>query len=55
MIKTTLRFFLNIFLHLHQNECQNIGTPLLPLLSYKVTPTLLEGTIVTLVRIGVAL
>ena len=44
MIKIIFRLiFENIFfLHLHQNKCQNIGTPPLP--SYRATPTLLEGT-----------
>ena len=42
MIKTTYRiFFENIYLHLHQNKCQNIRTPPLP--SYRATPTLIEG------------
>ena len=54
MIKTSLRIILKIyFLHLHHNKCQNLRTPPLP--SYKATPTLLEGTIVSLVRVGVAL
>ena len=31
MLKTTFRInFENIFLHLHQNNCQNIRTPLQP-------------------------
>ena len=69
MIKITYRiFFEKIYLHLHQNKCQNIRTP--PLHSYRATPTLIEGdpythrgrphaltsgTIVSLVSAGVAL
>ena len=42
MLKTSFKIiFENIFLHLHRNSCQNIGTP--PLRSYRATPTLLEG------------
>ena len=33
--------FIKYFLHLNQNNCQNIRTPPLP--SYRVTPTLLQG------------
>ena len=42
MLKTILRIiFKNIFLHLHQNNCQNIWTPPIP--SYRAPPTFLEG------------
>ena len=46
-------FKIIFFLNLHQNKCQNIGTPPLP--SYRATPILIEGTIEALVRVGVAL
>ena len=35
------QIFVIIFLPLHQNKCQNIGTP--PLTYYRVTPTLKEA------------
>ena len=62
MIKTTFRIiFENIYFGMFTKLSAKIWGPHpyppigRPLLSYMVTPTLLEGTIVSLVRVGVAL
>ena len=61
MIMTTFRIiFEHIFLHLHQNKLPAYKNPTSPsyrepLLSYTSTPTLLEFTIVSHARVGVAL
>ena len=54
MLTATFKiFFDNVFLYLHQNNCQNTRTPPLP--SYRATPTLTSDTMVPSRRVRVAL